>query len=393
MNKVITLNLNGNAYQLEESGYEALRGYLETASRRLEGNPDQAEIMADIEQAIADKFRSRLGPHKTVIVSREVAEVIGEMGPVEDVKSGAGETAAAPSASTPPQGGASPAGSTAAVPPRRLFKIRDGAMLAGVCNGLAVYTHLDVTVIRVLFAVLTVFTYGSGGLLYLLLAILLPTADTPAEKDAAFGGPSTAQEFIRRAKAGYYEGMKSFHDRESRREWKRKFRRDMRDWRREFRREMATHAAQSSVAGHGYGWAWPHPGASLWPALLLLSLTKAIITFAWLLATLSLLATGAVFGLALPAGMPLWLGLIVVFVAYRFIIWPIRAARHACRLHSGYGVHGVTGFVDSFVWLGVLILLVWTADRYVPGAHDALQQVPPALHHALDSLRTWWAKR
>ena len=147
MNKVITLNLNGNAYQLEENGYEALRGYLETASRRLDGNPDQAEIMADIEQAIADKFRARLGPHKTVIVSREVAEVIGEMGPVEDAKPGTSDASA--SASSQPHGGATPAGATTAVPPRRLFKIRDGAMLAGVCNGLAVYTHLDVTVIRV----------------------------------------------------------------------------------------------------------------------------------------------------------------------------------------------------------------------------------------------------
>ena len=61
MNKVITINLGGTAYQLEEGGYDALRAYLETATARLQGNPDRDEILSDIEQAIAEKFRALLG--------------------------------------------------------------------------------------------------------------------------------------------------------------------------------------------------------------------------------------------------------------------------------------------------------------------------------------------
>ena len=61
MNRVTIIQLNGNAYQREESGYEALRSYLDNAARRLEGNPDKDEIIADIEQAIAEKFRALLG--------------------------------------------------------------------------------------------------------------------------------------------------------------------------------------------------------------------------------------------------------------------------------------------------------------------------------------------
>src|ERR1017187_2205734 len=87
MNKVITINLNGVAYQLEENGFEALRAYLDSASRRLGANPDKDEIMADIEQAIAEKFRAFLGANKTVVVTKEVEGVIGEMGPVEDARS------------------------------------------------------------------------------------------------------------------------------------------------------------------------------------------------------------------------------------------------------------------------------------------------------------------
>ena len=92
MRTVITISLNGNAYQLDAVGYEALRAYLQVAEQRLAGNPDQVEILADLEQAIADKCRRYLGPHKNVVSSEEVAEVLREMGPVDG---GTGESAQA----------------------------------------------------------------------------------------------------------------------------------------------------------------------------------------------------------------------------------------------------------------------------------------------------------
>ena len=39
MNKVITINLGGNAYQLEEGGYDALRAYLEPRPRVSRATP------------------------------------------------------------------------------------------------------------------------------------------------------------------------------------------------------------------------------------------------------------------------------------------------------------------------------------------------------------------
>ncbi len=387
MNKVITLNLNGNAYQLEENGYDALRVYLESASRRLEKNPDKDEIVSDIEQAIADKFRASLGPHKTVVLAREVEKVIAEMGPVED-DSAPDESKRAGAATAAPRGEA--ASDTHA---RRLYKIREGAMIAGVCNGLAAFSGMDVTVLRVLFALVTVFSFGTGALIYLLLALLLPTADTAAEKAAATGGPSTTQEFIRRAREGYYEGMKSFHDREARRAWRRKFRREMRGWGREAKREAY---ASGERAGENWRGGWvchPYPVAGSWAALPFLSLAKVLLTFAWIFSTFSLLATGAIFGVALPTGVPLWVGLIFLFVAFRFVVWPLKAARRAYYYRAGFAPWHACGVADSFVWLCILGLLLWLADRYVPQVHTALQQLPPVVHHAIDSLRAWWARR
>ena len=51
MNKVVTIDLNGRAYQLEESGFDALRAYLDDAEVRLADDPGKAEIIADLEQA------------------------------------------------------------------------------------------------------------------------------------------------------------------------------------------------------------------------------------------------------------------------------------------------------------------------------------------------------
>jgi len=106
MRKVTTINLNNNAYQVDEEGYEALRRYLEDAARALASNPDRAEILADLEQAIADKCRLTLGAHKSVVSTAEIERILQEMGPV----AGSGEENAAgdakPGANTAPPPGA-----------------------------------------------------------------------------------------------------------------------------------------------------------------------------------------------------------------------------------------------------------------------------------------------
>jgi hypothetical protein len=83
MQKVVSISLNGIAYQLEEPGYNLLRDYLERAELRLKDSPDRPEVMADLEQAIGEKCRATLGPHKTVVNTAEVERLIAEMGPVE----------------------------------------------------------------------------------------------------------------------------------------------------------------------------------------------------------------------------------------------------------------------------------------------------------------------
>lgn len=57
---------------------------------------------------------------------------------------------------------------------RILVRSRSDRMVAGVCAGLGDYFGVDVTLIRVIVAVATVFTGGLGILLYLVAWALIP---------------------------------------------------------------------------------------------------------------------------------------------------------------------------------------------------------------------------
>ncbi len=55
-----------------------------------------------------------------------------------------------------------------------LMRSRDGRMLAGVCAGVADYFGLDVTLVRLIWAVVSVITGGAGVLAYLVAWIIIP---------------------------------------------------------------------------------------------------------------------------------------------------------------------------------------------------------------------------
>jgi phage shock protein C len=57
---------------------------------------------------------------------------------------------------------------------KRLFKSRTDKKLSGVCGGLAKYFGISSTMVRLIFAIATIFGYGGMILIYLALAIALP---------------------------------------------------------------------------------------------------------------------------------------------------------------------------------------------------------------------------
>jgi phage shock protein C len=55
-----------------------------------------------------------------------------------------------------------------------LVRPRKGRMVAGICAGIASYSGLDVTLIRVIVAVVSVLTGGAGVLAYLAAWVIIP---------------------------------------------------------------------------------------------------------------------------------------------------------------------------------------------------------------------------
>lgn len=187
MRKVITVNLNGIAFQLEEDGYEALNAYLESADRRLAGNPDRAEILADLEQAIADKCAALLGPRRNVVTTADIARVLEQMGPVE-----------APPEAQSWSGAASPAGPSRR--PRRLYRLPEEGVFFGICAGIAAWMNVDPVWVRLAVVALTVAMGGILLLVYPLMIFVMPRAETPEQVAEAHGAGIDAREIFQRAK-------------------------------------------------------------------------------------------------------------------------------------------------------------------------------------------------
>lgn len=61
---------------------------------------------------------------------------------------------------------------------KKLYRSNSDKMIAGVCGGLGQYFGIDPTLIRLIFALLVVFGVGSGILLYIILAIVVPLEPT-----------------------------------------------------------------------------------------------------------------------------------------------------------------------------------------------------------------------
>jgi phage shock protein PspC (stress-responsive transcriptional regulator) len=368
MQKVISINLNGNAYQLEENGYNLLTAYLERAESQLRDNPDKAEVIADLEQAIADKCRDCLGPHKTVVSGDDTARILNEMGPV-DAPAGEGDSAHAE------PGGASIAGDEAGdktgagAAPKRLYLIREGAMIGGVCKGFAAYLNIDVTIVRLIFVALVAVTYGGWIFAYFVMMFIIPPANTSEERAAAFGLPFSAQDLIDQAKKNY-AGMKN------NKEWKRNWRQQRHQWK-QWRRTMRERAYMWDPAMHE-----PVDHAARVLSGIMASIFGVVILALFVLMGLgifSLVKTGAIGGWALPAGIPLWAGIVGLVLLFQALSSPFHAGYHTGRYSSRYRYghrHDVYSALGGLIWMMLIAFGVWYGYHHVPAIHDFIESLP-----------------
>lgn len=198
MKKTLNINLSGLVFNIDEDAYLILKEYLDSVSRHFEKETGKEEIMNDIENRIAEEFTQKKTQSKEAISKEDVEEIIKTMGRVEDFSDE--ETTQKENTQTPPSS-----------VPKRLYRDRDNAVLAGVASGIAKYFGVDPVFIRGLFVLFT-FAGGFAVPLYIILWIITPEAETPLQKAEMTGEPITIKTIEEQVKKVVEEGKEKIHD-------------------------------------------------------------------------------------------------------------------------------------------------------------------------------------
>ncbi len=171
MNKTVTINLSGIIFHIDEDAYLKLSSYLSTIKGYFSESEGRDEIMADIENRIAEMLSEKVSDRKQVVLMTDVDYVIGVMGKPEDF---AGDKSESETRKEQPV--YSSTGKR-----RRVFRDTDNKIVGGVCSGVGAYFNMDPLWLR-LALVVAFFAFGTGILLYIILWIVIPEAKTSSEK-------------------------------------------------------------------------------------------------------------------------------------------------------------------------------------------------------------------
>lgn len=60
---------------------------------------------------------------------------------------------------------------------KRLYKVPNKGKISGVCQGISEYLNVDVTVIRLLWIILTLFSFGAGIIGYIACIFIMPNKE------------------------------------------------------------------------------------------------------------------------------------------------------------------------------------------------------------------------
>lgn len=166
MNKTISISLAGFSFIIEEQAYEKLNAYLQALRNSLE--KDEAdEVMYDIEIRIAEIFRENLDKRE-VVNSDDVEKVIAQLGTPEAIEGQSEENAEQETSQEKTK--------------KELFRDMKRGKIAGVCAGLAQYFGMDISLMRIIWILVFIFTVGFVSVVaYVILWIVLPEAETASD--------------------------------------------------------------------------------------------------------------------------------------------------------------------------------------------------------------------
>lgn len=188
MKKTIHIHLGGMPFVIEEDAYEILNDYLKSLKTKFEKEAESDEIVQDFEYRIAEVFAHKLGKTRQVILDKDVADVIEQLGRPEELGAPVEEEATHNTNKETKQEDKEVLGSNA----KKLFRDGDNKVVGGVISGLCHYFGWDEpTWARLAFLLLIWFSGGIMILIYIMFVLIVPVAQTTVEKLQMKGKPVT----------------------------------------------------------------------------------------------------------------------------------------------------------------------------------------------------------
>lgn len=184
MKKALSVTIGGIVFTIEEDAFQLLDSYLKDVRAYFSQNEDHAEIIADIESGIADKFQQSLRVSKQAVTKEDVELAIEQIGTVNDFKASEGEEKKEKTFFESRMKG------------KTLFRDIDNKVFEGVCAGLGNYFGIDPTFVRIVFIVLIFTPLAALSIIgYLVLWAIVPPAKTRIDRMKMSGEKITLSSF------------------------------------------------------------------------------------------------------------------------------------------------------------------------------------------------------
>jgi len=167
MKEITRIHLAKTPFSVEVDAKKSLEQYLDSIQKNMHAEP---EAMREIEARMVELLAERGVSKDGVISHDDILVVQQQMGEPQDFADGEmPETV-------------DTAETNANKPTKRLMRDPDNAILGGVCAGIAAYWGINPLWVRLLFIFSPFITFGTSLLIYIVLWISMPEAQTAAEK-------------------------------------------------------------------------------------------------------------------------------------------------------------------------------------------------------------------
>lgn len=175
MIKTFNINLAGQIFNINEDAYEQLLNYFNSLEKFYAMEEGKDEILNDIKSRFAEIF---LAKGKNYIITLDDANTaINNMGKPEEFDTNDDVNNDTPN-NTTAQETTQTTGKS-----KRIYRDSDNALVAGVCSGLSYYFGINDPIwMRLIFIVMVFVGFGSPFIIYLILWIIMPEANTVAQK-------------------------------------------------------------------------------------------------------------------------------------------------------------------------------------------------------------------